>query len=130
MTYLTLWFLGPARPLLAWIVIGVTTGWSRTVQMWVTSNVIPASAGGDVTPKLGRRVLPVKREREREREREGAGTAWERFTFGRTWDWDDVAREVGWKVGGLLLITTAWLFWEIEMGVIKAGTGTGPGVMY
>ena len=43
-------------------------------------------------------------------------TRWEQFTWGRKWDWDDIAREVGWKVGLLLLVTCAWLFWCIEMG--------------
>ncbi|ORY26251.1 N-glycosylation protein-domain-containing protein [Naematelia encephala] len=81
-TYLTLRFLGAERPLLAWTVIGVTTGGSRAIQMWVTSNV----------------------------DSEGRG---------RRWNWDAVAREVGWKVGALLLVTTAWLFWGIEQGRLK-----------
>ncbi|KAK8843358.1 hypothetical protein IAR55_007015 [Kwoniella newhampshirensis] len=134
-TYLTLWFLGAERPLLAWVVIGVTTGWSRTVQMWVTSNVVPASStfetsgaggagpnsgGGDLTPNGGnsnggRRSSAVKVNAGPPITPEGL-TPWEQFTYGRKWDWDDIAREVGWKVGGLLLITTAWLFWGIERG--------------
>ncbi|WWD06676.1 hypothetical protein V865_004770 [Kwoniella europaea PYCC6329] len=122
-TYLTLWFLGVDRLLLCWVVIGVTTGWSRTVQMWVTSNVIPppprptdpdefaggGAGGGDITPNIrkmniGPPEIP-----------EGL-SAWEAFRWGRKWDWDNVAREVGWKVGGLLLVTCAWLFWGIEKG--------------
>ncbi|WWD21125.1 hypothetical protein CI109_105606 [Kwoniella shandongensis] len=142
-TYLTLWFLGAERPLLAWIVIGVTTGWSRTVQMWVTSNVVPSSTststfesggsgtggtvggGGDTTPNggggnsrktsnvnVGTTGPPITPE---------GLTAWEEFTYGRKWDWDAIAREVGWKVGSLLLVTTAWLFWGIESGrVVRA----------
>jgi hypothetical protein len=90
--------------LLAWIVIGVTTGWSRTVQLWVTSNVVP-NVAGEVTP----RVRPVGIAPE-------SLNFWDRFTWGRTWDWDVIAREVGWKVGALLLVTTAWLFWGIETG--------------
>lgn len=43
-------------------------------------------------------------------------SAWEGFIFGRKWDWDAVAREVGWKIGALLFLTTAWLLWGIECG--------------
>ncbi|OCF35520.1 hypothetical protein I316_02572 [Kwoniella heveanensis BCC8398] len=153
-TYLTLWFLGAERILLCWVVIGVTTGWSRTVQMWVTSNVVVpvdyrnrssasnayddgashdlnedydsqagtpsgfgagagAGAGaGDLTPNL--RTIHMKGPPEVP---EGLGF-WETFKWGRKWDWDNVAREVGWKVGALLLITNAWLFWGIEEGKV------------
>lgn len=43
-------------------------------------------------------------------------SAWDEFTCDRTWDWDALARVAGWKVGALLLITNAWLFWGIEHG--------------
>lgn len=108
-TYITLWFLGASRPLLAWVVIGVTTGWSRTVQMWVTSNVV--DDGGDITPGPYRRVSPPPGPPPPPPKHV---TGWRVFTYGRRWDWDAVAREVGWKIGGLLLITTAWLFWRME----------------
>ncbi|OXM78089.1 hypothetical protein C364_04024 [Cryptococcus neoformans Bt63] len=134
-TYLTLWVLGArnARPLLAWVVIGVTTGWSRTVQMWVTSNVIPADL---VSPVVATNhvVTPTPRNPDVVAVRQGSKQTtmllgpppdhlcqWEKFVWGRKWDWDAVASEVGWKVGGLLLVTTAWLFWGIECGsVIRA----------
>ena len=71
------------------------------MQMWVTSNVVP----GESTPRVrDMRAAP-----------EGMGW-WEEFNWGRKWDWDAIFREVGWKVGVLLLITTAWLFWGIESG--------------
>ncbi|WVQ93261.1 hypothetical protein IAU59_000327 [Kwoniella sp. CBS 9459] len=150
-TYLTLWILGAERILLCWVVIGVTTGWSRTVQMWVTSNVVPAdyhqrhrrssalphddnapgeedvgseagtpaggaggglAGAGDVTPNL--RTIRMKGPPEVP---EGLGF-WDTFKWGRKWDWDNVAREVGWKVGALLLVTNAWLFWGIEEGKV------------
>lgn len=41
---------------------------------------------------------------------------WERLNYKRRWDWDSVAREVGWKVGGLLLLTSAWVFWQVHIG--------------
>ncbi|WWC73149.1 uncharacterized protein I206_107115 [Kwoniella pini CBS 10737] len=127
-TYLTLWFLGAKRLLLCWVVIGVTTGWSRTIQMWVTSNVIPSNTikeqdknnldnggGGDTTPNLkninliGPPEIP-----------DGLST-WESFKWGRKWDWDKIAREVIWKIGFLLLVTCAWLFWGIEKGMKVRG---------
>ncbi|WVW79274.1 hypothetical protein I302_101241 [Kwoniella bestiolae CBS 10118] len=117
-TYLTLWFLGVERLLLCWVVIGVTTGWSRTVQMWVTSNVVPPPSsanhtsedgGGDITPNLRKMSIGPPEIPE-------GLSMWEAFRWGRKWDWDNVANEVGWKVGGLLLVTCAWLFWGIEKG--------------
>ncbi|GMK55643.1 hypothetical protein CspeluHIS016_0206990 [Cutaneotrichosporon spelunceum] len=107
-TYATLWVLGPRRPLLAWVVIGVTTGGSRAVQMWVTSNVAVDDDGGDVTPGP-RRSPPL-----RPPPPPSHVTGWRNLTYGRKWDWDAVAREVGWKVGALLLVTCAWLFWRVD----------------
>ncbi|WVO15323.1 hypothetical protein L204_102979 [Cryptococcus depauperatus] len=124
-TYLTLWVLGAksARPLLAWVVIGVTTGWSRTVQMWVTSNVVLSGVSPLVsTNTLGININPSDSPAVQRRNSLLPGpppdhlSAWEKFTWGRRWDWDAVAREVGWPVGCLLLITSAWLFWGIECG--------------
>jgi len=114
-TYLTLSILGSRRPLLAWVVIGVTTGWSRTVQMWVTSNVIidsphGGSDPGDVTPGPFARVSPPPGARPMPRHVRG----WRVFTHNRRWSWDLVARKVGWKVGAMLLVTCAWLFWRLE----------------
>ncbi|WVR09104.1 hypothetical protein IAU60_006166 [Kwoniella sp. DSM 27419] len=147
-TYLTLLFLGAERLLLCWVVIGVTTGWSRTIQMWVTSNVIPAdtlggptdqgrhdsqalassstqssstldaTSAGDLTPNLRRRGSKAPALGVGPPEIPEGLTTWEAFKWGRKWDWDNVAREVGWKVGGLLLVTTAWLFWGIEEGKV------------
>lgn len=129
-TYLTLWVLGArnARPLLAWVVIGVTTGWSRTVQMWVTSNVVPADL---VSPVVSTNLVVTSTLTNPNVMAARGGSKqttmllgpppehlrqWEKFVWGRKWDWDAVASEVGWKVGGLLLVTTAWLFWGIECG--------------
>jgi hypothetical protein len=39
----------------------------------------------------------------------------------RQWDWYLLAREVGWKLGMMLLITTAWLFLGIETGRFARG---------
>ncbi|KAI0631508.1 N-glycosylation protein-domain-containing protein [Trametes polyzona] len=44
-THLTLTVLDhEARPLICWAVIGTTTCCSRSVQLWVTSNIVPAPA--------------------------------------------------------------------------------------
>lgn len=124
-TYTTLWVLGPKRPLLAWVVIGVTTAVSRTIQMWVTSNVIvdeTVSRGsfgpsintpGDITPGPFRRVSPPPVPPPAP---PAHLSGWEAFVYGRTWDWEKIARKVGWKVGFMLLVTLAWLFYRIENG--------------
>lgn len=119
--------------MLAWVVIGVTTGWSRTVQMWVTSNVVPADL---VSPLVATNLIitPTASNPGVMAARRGSKQTtmllgpppdhlrqWEKFVWGRKWDWDAVASEVGWKVGGLLLVTTAWLFWGIECGSVIRG---------
>lgn len=143
LTGLTLWVLGHERVLFAWVVIGVTTAASRSVQMYVTSNIPVAASeeGGGVgvgeggageadrTPRKGFKSLDVcvsvndQGARDGDGDGEGDGAEegekdgwWTAFKMGRRWDWDGVGREVGWKVGGLLLITCAWLFWGIESG--------------
>ncbi len=78
------------------------------MQMWVTSNVTVEDDGGDVTPGP-RRSPPL-----RPPPPPSHVTGWRKFTYGRRWDWDAVAREVGWKVGALLLVTCAWLFWRVD----------------
>ena len=140
LTGLTLWILGHERTLFAWVVIGVTTAASRSVQMYVTSN-IPASrstariagqapsrsgsgvkdgqgSGGDETDtptNTKSQSPPTRRAQGEAGERKGEVGWWEEFKRDRQWKWDAVAEEVGWKVGGLLLLTCAWLFWGIEM---------------
>lgn len=141
LTGLTLWVLGHERTLFAWVVIGVTTAASRSVQMYVTSN-IPGSvierrraepkrqgsgeaSGGDETdtPKRSRAHLVSVTSMQGEDAGIGAGSngkegekGWVESKRGREWRWDAVAEEVGWKAGLLLLLTCAWLFWGIEMG--------------
>ncbi|TXT08714.1 hypothetical protein VHUM_02842 [Vanrija humicola] len=125
-TYTTLWVLGPKRPLLAWVVIGVTTAVSRTIQMWVTSNVIVDDTPGDITPGPFRRISPPPVPPPAP---PAHLSGWEAFVYGRTWDWEKVARKVGWKVGFMLLVTCAWLFWRIDNGWGAApGWEVGAGV--
>jgi hypothetical protein len=109
--------------------------------MWVTSN-LPLSpedreregrdgkksgmhSAGETTPVLKRSPaleLPgSKRERgaERDEGKLARVARWFDLAEGRRWDWDRVAREVGWPIGGLLLLTLAWMFWGIETGRLK-----------
>lgn len=99
----------------------------------------PSADRGDVTPNAARRTrgLPrVKGERGGSRSGSedqdakpsgskkatktgrlsGMRKAWAEFRTDRKWDWDALAREVGWKLGALLLITNAWLFLGIHGG--------------
>lgn len=130
-TYATLRVLGAKRPLLAWVVIGVTTGWSRAVQMFVTSNVVEDATvtntavtstfgSASTTPAGHSHDLPLPVKRPPLSDRTGPPPAdcsdWEAFLWGRRWDWDKVSRKVINKVALLLLITTAWLFWVEENG--------------
>lgn len=143
LTFLTLWTLGPSQILFAWVVIGCTTAASRAVQMYVTSNIVrPGGSGadrGDVTPNAAKRTRGLPRTKgDRAGSRSGSEDpdvkpsgskwaaktgrlsgmrkAWAEFRTDRKWDWDALAREVGWKLGTLLLITNAWLFIGIHGG--------------
>jgi hypothetical protein len=131
-TYATLRILGARRPLLAWVVIGVTTGWSRTVQMFVTSNVVEENTittntaanstfgSASTTPAGHGHGIPLPSRGRSPIEQSGPPppgcSDWEAFLWGRRWDWDKVSRKVTGKVALLFLITTAWLFWVEENG--------------
>lgn len=155
-TYVTLSYLGPSQPLFAWAVIGVSTGITYAVIMWLASNVLPdpeddrrsrsgtripgeTDGDGDRTPPAGGYGSTRPRSSStpsstRTRVRPSVfpewGEAilisppvppadlswWDRLNYKRRWDWDSVAREVGWKVGGLLLLTSAWVFWQVHIG--------------
>jgi hypothetical protein len=83
--------------------------------MWVTSNV----EYSETTPKAKPPPIPL----------EELGW-WESFNWERRWDWDEIARQVGWKIGALLLLTAAWLFYGLETGrlVEVSQMGTSPHV--
>lgn len=73
------------RPDVCWAVIGTTTCFSRSIQIWVTSNLLPQSPNSfsGVGPILGR-------------------------SSGRRWDWGVVARECLFPAG-LLYVLMAWI---------------------
>jgi hypothetical protein len=78
--------------------------------MWVTSNVVVDSSDpGDVTPSPFSRLSPPP-----DRSTPKHVRGWRVFTHNRRWSWDLVGRKVGWKVGAMLLVTCAWLFWRLE----------------
>lgn len=79
------------RPVITWAIVGTTTTFSRSVQIWVTSN-------------LWWEVRPVP-------DGEANGSAWQRWRGGkwggRRWDW----KEVGLKCllpAGVLYFVMAW----------------------
>ena len=100
-TQLTLTVLGhAARPVITWAAIGTTTCMSRSVQMWVTSNLWWERDAG---ANAGSAPAPAASERRRGWRRWGGGGAW----GGRRWDW----REVGVQCAlpaGIVYVVTAW----------------------
>lgn len=99
--------------------------------MYVTSNIsLVTDQHGEITPRLKTGALPGRRRSMRldaeQMDETGGGDGeaeeeldldwWEKFRMDRKWDWDLVARRVGWKLGSMLLVTCAWLFWGIETG--------------
>lgn len=129
-TYFTLnFFDGEKRPLACWALIGTTTCVSRSVQMWVTSNLwdeeddsspssssspprpgasstsaIPASSKGKVKRSMAVAAVGlVIGEKNSASGGSGLGSGWR----GRKWDWKDVC----WKCAipaGVCYFVMAW----------------------
>lgn len=76
-THFTLQFFDYThRPIACWAIIGTTTCYSRSVQMWVTSNLhLPSSVGDRRLPRNGGRLGP------------------------RRWDWVEVTLNCALPVG-------------------------------
>lgn len=84
-THLTLRILGGRqRPLICWIVIGTTTCVSRSIQIWVTSNL-----GGDAKAKG--KTKDDEGRRTREWISMGSGLGLGVGSGKRWWDWNEVA---------------------------------------
>ena len=136
-TAVTLKFMGDRNILAAWVVVGTCTAWSRSVQLWVTSNVPdtsgrPLKSGIPRTLSFGSRsshqATGSKKEEGRAIGSNGTPTSkssasisrgWHTSSNGakifihrRTWDWIAVGTAVGWKIGLLYLITTWFLLLE------------------
>ncbi|KAJ9097197.1 hypothetical protein QFC21_004866 [Naganishia friedmannii] len=122
-TFITLKYLGSIDILFAWIVVATTTACSRSVQIWVTSNVpeistrtlkptLPAPIKADATDPAGRGYKDVTNQRAREASDKSKrnhpqtvhGRVRERF-----WDWNEIVGAVWVRVGILYIVTTGYL---------------------
>lgn len=122
-TFITLRFLGHFDLLLAWIVVGTTTACSRSVQIWVTSNVpeVPMisalnpgaiirtqnilsngngiNAAIDLSPEDSVQIKGVAKH----------DNVWNRE---REWNWSEIGKLVWLRVGILYFLTTSFLLWQ------------------
>lgn len=98
-----------ARPDICWAVIGTTTCISRSIQIWVTSNLLLCTSSGsrvDMPSAVPDRLRP---------RRVGAGEE-TRKLIGRKWDWGIVLR-VCILPAGCLYLVMAWIgAWRREVG--------------
>ena len=98
-----------ARPDICWAVIGTTTCVSRSIQIWVTSNLLLSTSSGSRT-NLSSAIPDRLRPR-----RGGAGEETRKLT-GRKWDWRIVAK-VCMLPAGCLYFVMAWIAaWRREAG--------------
>jgi len=98
-----------ARPDICWAVIGTTTCISRSIQIWVTSNLLSSTSSGSRT-NLTSAILDRSRPR-----RALVGEETRKLT-GRKWDWVIVAR-VCMLPAGCLYFVMAWIAaWRREAG--------------
>ncbi|KAG2050087.1 hypothetical protein BDR06DRAFT_892442 [Suillus hirtellus] len=85
------------RPDVCWAVIGTTTCISRSIQIWVTSNLLPSDTGIRVSAVPDRLRPHVKLKGEETRK-----------LVGRRWDWGVVAK-VCMLPAGCLYFVMAWI---------------------
>ena len=109
-THFTLTFFDHGvRPVVCWALIGSTTCVSRSIQIWVTSNLVIQDGRGD-SPEVQRNRGRRSRSRNRNRPRTGVTAGVEAVPVvltKRKWDWV----EVGVKCvlpAGILYLVTAW----------------------
>lgn len=96
-----------ARPDICWAVIGTTTCISRSIQIWVTSNLLSTSSGSriNLTCAVPDRLRPTR----------VVGGEESRKLIGRKWDWGIVAR-VCVLPAGCLYFVMAWIgAWRREV---------------
>jgi hypothetical protein len=121
---------------MAWVIVGTCTAWSRSVQLWVTSNVPETTARKTGIPRNSsfasrgsQHAAAVLRKEEAIRGGtphngssqsikmtysiskgwHGSSNNAKVFIRRRTWDWAEVGQAVGWKIGLLYLLTTWFL---------------------
>ncbi|KAN0087741.1 hypothetical protein V8E55_006362 [Tylopilus felleus] len=90
-----------ARPDICWAVIGTTTCVSRSIQIWVTSNLLLSTSSGT-------RTHPTSAVPDRPRPRRSIGGEETRKLTGRKWDWGIVARKCM-LPAGCLYVVMAWI---------------------
>ncbi|KAI9462199.1 hypothetical protein HD554DRAFT_1453456 [Boletus coccyginus] len=98
-----------ARPDICWAVIGTTTCVSRSIQIWVTSNLL-------LSPRSGSKTNLTSAVPDRLRPRRALVGEETRKLTGRKWDWGIVAR-VCMLPAGCLYFVMAWIgAWRREAG--------------
>lgn len=90
-----------ARPDICWAVIGTTTCVSRSIQIWVTSNLLLSTSSGT-------RTHPTSAVPDRPRPRRSIGGEETRKLTGRKWDWGIVGRKCM-LPAGCLYVVMAWI---------------------
>lgn len=119
-TFITLRYLGNIDILFAWIVVATTTACSRSVQIWVTSNVPEISArtlkpaaivlaSGSKDPRGGKDTLDPRNRESYDKNRRKSRQAAHVLLRERYWDWNYVISAVWIRVGILYIVTTAYL---------------------
>lgn len=119
-TFITLRYLGNIDILFAWIVVATTTACSRSVQIWVTSNVPEISArtlkpaaialaSGSKDPRGGKDTLDPRSRESHEKSRRKSRQAAHVLLRERYWDWNYIIGAVWIRVGILYIVTTAYL---------------------
>lgn len=91
------------RPALCWAVIGTTTCYSRSIQLWVTSNIGPAPAP---PPRVAQPPSPSPLRRSLLAGASGMREEWIRLRR-RHWDWNDVIRKCVLPAGAIYFVM-AW----------------------
>lgn len=91
------------RPDVCWAVIGTTTCISRSIQIWVTSNLLPSDTGTRVSAVPDRLRPHVKLKGEETRK-----------LVGRRWDWGVVAKVCMLPAGCLYFVMTWIGAWRRE----------------
>ncbi|KXN85172.1 hypothetical protein AN958_11594 [Leucoagaricus sp. SymC.cos] len=112
-------FEATKRPVVAWALIGTTTCMSRSIQIWVVSNLPSnSSSQGINSGAIDVREREKEREKRRAMEAEGGKPAskgygyiywkkWNKWRRRRRWDWKEVSIKCVLPAGALYLVT-AW----------------------
>lgn len=92
-THFTLQLLGhDQRPALCWAVVGTTTCCSRSIQLWVTSNIVLAPTAAPAPPV---------------HEPAASVEEWMKMGRRRRWDWGTVGRQCA-LPAGVVYFVMAW----------------------